>query len=264
LPSLSLHRKVVDGIYNPAVDIGDGFDDKDANDPTEKPLDIIRDRIPVGYKGTYLFEQLDFHITKAVEQYHDRAPMMRITPTPNHEEVSLRSLPHSHIKVYKNGKEMGIAYESLLAFLPPASVPSGEALKAGARAGFDDGMAGYFPAVAVFNKAVAQVNFGPDFWCPTEEMLKQKEKDTQMQDSDTIEKNVPEGRTLRAVGERYKEQIAEDVVWDIIDEIDFFVQDGGWDYTGETPQDVAGKATPKARGFANPDENVGVEVGRRY
>lgn len=265
LPSLSLHRKVVEGIYNPAVDIGDGFDAKDSIDPTEKPLDIIRDRIPVGYKGTYLFEQLDYHITKAVEQYHDRAPMQRITPTPNHEDVSLRSLPHSHIKVYKNGKEMGIAYESLLAFLPPASSPSGEALKAGARAGFDDGMVGYFPAVAVFNSGVAQVNFGPDFWYPPEEMTKQKrEQDTQMQGSDTVEKQIPEGRRLRAVGDRYKEQIAEDVVWDIIDEIDYFVQDGGWNYTGETPQDVAGKATPKARGFANPDENVGVEVGRRY
>lgn len=264
LPSLSLHRKVVDGIYNPAVDIGDGFDTKDGSDPSEKPLDIIRDRIPVGYKGTYLFEQLDYHISKAVEQYHDRAPGLKITPTPNHEEVSLRSLPHSHIKVYKNGKEMGIAYESLLAFLPPASLPSAEALKAGARAGFDDGMVGYFPAVAVFNKAVAQVNFGPDFWCPTEEIVQQRDKDTQMEGSDTVEKHTPVGRKLRAIGERYKEQIAEDVVWDIIDEVDFFVQDGGWDYTGETPQDVAGKATPKARGFANPDENVGVEVGRRY
>ncbi|KAL5395710.1 hypothetical protein PMIN02_003852 [Paraphaeosphaeria minitans] len=264
LPSLALHRKVVEAIYNPAVDIGDGFDVKDTFDPTEKPLDIIRDRIPVGYKGNFLFEQLDYSTCKAVEQYHDRGPVPRINPSPNHEEVSVRSLPQSHIKVYKNGKEMGIAYEGLLAFLPPASIPSAEALKAGARAGFDDGMVGYFPAVAVFNKGVAQVNFGPDFWCPPEEISKQREKDTQMQGSDTIERQIPEGRKLRAIGERYKEQIAEDVVWDIIDEVDFFVQDGGWNYTGEMPQDVAGKSTPKARGFANPDENVGVEVGRRY
>jgi len=33
---------------------------------------------------------------------------------------------------------------------------------------------------------------------------------------------------LRPVAERYKEQIAEDVVWDIIDEVDFFMQDGGF------------------------------------
>jgi COMPASS component BRE2 len=37
------------------------------------------------------------------------------------------------------------------------------------------------------------------------------------------------GRQLRGIGERYKEQIAEDIVWDIIDEVDFFVQDGGFE-----------------------------------
>jgi COMPASS component BRE2 len=37
------------------------------------------------------------------------------------------------------------------------------------------------------------------------------------------------GRQLRGIGERYKEQVAEDIVWDIIDEVDFFVQDGGFE-----------------------------------
>ena len=77
-----------------------------------------------------------------MEAYHDRGPVPKIYPSPNHEEVSVRSLPHSHIKVYKNGKEIGIAFENLLAFLPPASVPSVEAVKSGARPGFDDGMVG--------------------------------------------------------------------------------------------------------------------------
>ena len=36
------------------------------------------------------------------------------------------------------------------------------------------------------------------------------------------------GRQLRGVGERYKEQVAEDITWDIIDEVDFFMQDGGF------------------------------------
>ena len=71
-------------------------------------------------------------------------------------------------------------------------------------------------------------------------------------------------RALRPIADRYKEQIAEDVVWDIIDEVDFFTQDGGWEYKGEAPQDVAGKSTPRARGFANADENIGVEVAKRY
>ena len=276
LPSLSLHRKVVDGIYNPAVDLGDGFDAQPSGPRDqwnlEKPMDIIRDRIPVPYKGNFFFEQLDFTVTKAIEAYHDRGPVPKINPSPNHEEVSIRSLPHSHIKVYKNGKEVGIAFENILAFLPPASQPSLEALKAGARIGYDDGMAGYFPAISAFNGGMAQVNFGPAFWFPTEEMLRerkkeeQEEEDTEMFAAPSADKErlVPEGRKLRAVGERYKEQIAEDVVWDVVDEVDFFVQDGGWEYRGETLDHVVAKATPKARGFANPDENLGVEVGRRY
>lgn len=264
LPSLSLHRKVIEGIYNPAVDLGDGFDTPTSQDPLEKPVDIIRDRIPVPYKGNFYFEQLDYQATKMVEAYHDRGPVPKIYPSPNHDDVSVRSLPHSHIKVYKNGQEVGIAFENLLAFLPPASVPSMEAVKAGARTGFDDGMVGYLPAVSLFNGGIAQVNFGPDFWHPPEEMIKQRERDTQMTSGVDSETVVPEGRILRAIGERYKEQIAEDIVWDIIDEVDFFTQDGGWEYKGEAPQDVAGKSTPKARGFANPDENLGVEVGRRY
>jgi COMPASS component BRE2 len=266
LPSLSLHRKVVEGIYNPAVDLGDGFDvAKGPRDPLDmdKPLDIIRDRIPVPYKGSFYFEQLDYQTTKAVESYHDRGPVQKITPSPNHEEVSLRSLPHSHIKVYKNGKEVGLAFESILAFLPPASMPSVEAVKNGARTGFDDGMVGYLPAISAFNGGVAQVNFGPDFWFPPPEILKQRETDTQMSGS-TAEAQINEGRKLRPLGERYKEQIAEDVVWDIIDEVDFFMQDGGWEYKGEALEHSAGKSTPRARGFVNPDENVGIEVGKRY
>ncbi|KAF1995564.1 hypothetical protein P154DRAFT_526258 [Amniculicola lignicola CBS 123094] len=264
LPALSIHRKVVEGIYNPAVDLGDGFDAlADTRDPLnmDKPLDIIRDRIPVPYKGNFYFEQLDFTASKAMETYHDRGPGISPKPSPNHEDVSVRSLPYSHMKIYKNGKEVGIGFENLLAFLTPASVPSGQ----GARPGFDDGMVGYFPAISAFNGGIAQVNFGPDFWCPPDEILRQRDQDMEMMGNPSSGKVVPEGRKLRAVGERFKEQIAEDVVWDIIDEVDFFMQDGAWDYKGDSVLDVsAGKSTPKARGFANPDENLGVEVGRRY
>lgn len=257
LPSLSLHRKVVDGIYNPAVDLGDGFDIQTSKQDQwnqDKPVDIIRDRIPVPYKGNFYFEQLDFVCSKAAEGYHERIPVPKIQPSPNHAEVSLRSLPYSCIKVYKNGVEMGIATEELLAFLPPASQPSAEAIKAGARVGYDDGMVGYFPAVAAYHGGIAQVNFGPDFWFPPPEMVTQTEQETQ----------IPDGRKLRAIGERYKEQIAEDVTWDVIDEVDFFSQDGGWEYKGESLEGSIAKSTPRARGFVNPDENLGVEVGRRY
>lgn len=286
LPSLSMHRKVVEGIYNPAVDLGDGFDTLSNVDPFDRPLDIIRDRIPVPYKGNFYFEQLDYQVTKAVEAYHDRGPVPKVHPSPNHEDVSVRSLPHSHIKVYKNGVEVGIAFENLLAFLPPASVPSVEAVKAGARTGFDDGMVGYLPAISVFNGGIAQVNMGPDFWCPPPELSQpslsqtqpqsqpQTSADTAMSGTDvpTPSSSKPhidivDGRRLKPLGLRYREQIAEDVVWDIVDEVDFFVQDGGWEYKGEAPADLLVKGSgeqPRARGFANPDEGLGVEVGKRY
>ena len=55
LPSLSLHQKIVSGVYNPAVDIGDGFDQPAYHlEPGAETTDIIRDRIPVAYKGNSL------------------------------------------------------------------------------------------------------------------------------------------------------------------------------------------------------------------
>ncbi|KAI7415814.1 Set1C complex protein, partial [Hortaea werneckii] len=265
LPSLNLHRKIVTGVYNPAVDIGDGFDDiptytrKDGSsgaanheDETVAARDIIRDRIPVPYKGNSYFEIIDHVPSKPMEIYTDRqtnlASLSASTPTatvkdtagvsialkappnPNHEYASLRTLPHSALRVYKNGRLIGTAFENLLAFLPPASAPS---RIMGAREGFDDGYVGYFPAVACFGGGVAEVNFGGDgkkggFWCPPEHV-----RGTTMASADASAgagagaRGWNPGRTSRLIGERYREQVAEDVVWDVLDEVDFFMQDGG-------------------------------------
>lgn len=248
LPSLSLHRKVVEGSYNPAVDRGDGFDPVEpvAGVPHEPAHDIIRDRIPVPYKGNVYFEQLDYLSTKPMENYADRATSASTqlmaaamaaskgsgsgttahAPNPNHPQPELRTLPHSSIKIYKNGHLIGTAFEDLMAFIPPASTPSA----AVARPGFDDGMLGYFPAVAAFSGGIAQVNFGPNWWCPPPEL-----KDAEMTGSADVT-DVPEGRKLRGIGERYKEQIAEDVLWDLVDEADFFAQDGGYEYQGKAKE----------------------------
>ena len=73
LPSLNLHQKVVSGIYNPAVDTGDGFDEPAHTlDPGSETLDVIRDRIPVPYKGNSYFEVLDHVSSKPMENYDDR------------------------------------------------------------------------------------------------------------------------------------------------------------------------------------------------
>ncbi|EKG20683.1 Concanavalin A-like lectin/glucanase [Macrophomina phaseolina MS6] len=241
LPSISLHRKVVEGIYNPAVDISDGFED-----PVEGAHDIIRDRIAVPFKGNNWFEVNEYQPTKPMESYADRGTFNSVTPSPNHSEVPLRSLPHSAIRVYRNGKPVGTAFEGLMAFLPPASspVPSSNPL---VRAGLDDGMLGYFPAVAAFCGGIAQVNFGPDFWCPPPGL-----EDVDMGGSDGVS---PEGRKLRPIGDRYKEQIAEDIVWDIIDDVGFYVANPGDDQNSSRTGAI--KPPPTARGIANLKEDDG-------
>ncbi|CAK4031166.1 Set1 complex component ash2 [Lecanosticta acicola] len=244
LPSLSLQQKVVSGVYNPAADFGDGFEGPAAQREDDEPMDVIRDRIPVPYKGNSYFEILDHVASKHMEIYADRTTNMNNLPTnptgpgankesikappnPNHEQPSLRTLPQSAIRVYKNGKSIGTAFENLLAFLPPASAPS---KTMGAREGFDDGLVGYFPAISCYWGGIAEINFGDGshgFWCPPPH-LKPTNQDAS---ADGQRKGWNPGKQPRPIGERYKEQVAEDVVWDIIDEVDFFMQDGGFDST---------------------------------
>lgn len=252
LPSLQLQQKIVTGIYNPAADFGDGFDQTAA--PLDDPMDVIRDRIPVPYKANNYFEVLDHVASKPMEVYADRTTNMSLLPTnaagaphnskdaikaapnPNHESPQLRTLPHSAMRVYKNGNLIGTAFENILAFLPPASAPS---KTNGAREGFDDGMTGYFPAVSCFFGGVAELNFGDGrdgFWCPPAHLTPMRPRkgseDVEMPDAGLDASGKKEGwnpgRRCRPAGDRYKEQVAEDVVWDIIDEVDFFMQDGGY------------------------------------
>jgi len=118
LPSLALHKKVVDGVYNKAVDVSDDLDPSSSNDF----MDIIRDRyvalpyfvldatdfdrVPIRYKTQLYFEQFEYAPTKPVEDYMNPAPAIIATatnantdpPNANHPESSLRTLPFSCIK----------------------------------------------------------------------------------------------------------------------------------------------------------------------
>ena len=235
LPSEALHRKVVEGQYNPAVDLADD------EPPSIETADIIRDRVPIRFKAHLYFEQIEYHATKELEELMNPSPVISSTggltgagqdPSPTHPYPSLRTLPHSNIKIYKNGELVGTPFKDLLAFLPPASKPLPQV---GAREGLDDGMLGYYPSVSVFRGGAAEVNFGPKFWYPPPGF----DDDVDMvgsEPSSTL-------RKLRAVGERYEEQIVEDIVYDIVDEVDFWLQDGGVSGKGaanEVLQDSAG------------------------
>ncbi|KAI0160911.1 hypothetical protein GGR52DRAFT_562139 [Hypoxylon sp. FL1284] len=238
LPSEQLHRKVVQGQYNPAVDL------INEDEPTMEAANIVRDRIPIRFKQHIYLEKIDYHTTKELEDLMNPSPAGPSgsigsrpgeKPNPNHQVPALRTLPNSHIKVYKNGQPMGTAFTDLLAFLPPASKPQGQV---GTREGMDDGMLGYYPAISVFRGGAAEVNFGPKFWCPPAGASSSgadvdDDGDVDMvdtADADTVQ--VASSSTarrpdkMRPVAERYDEQIVEDVVADVVDEVDFWMQDG--------------------------------------
>lgn len=229
LPSLSLHRKVVEGIYNKAVDVSDHFDPGTGAQKGE-PVNFIRDRCPIRYKQHLYFEASIGEPTKDLEDFMNPVPVVNSAtgsqtstaatspPNPNHPVPALRTLPFSSIKVYKNGMPVGQAFDHLLAFLPPASKPCREAEKA--KDILDDPNLGYFPAVSVFRGGTAECNLGPDFWCPPDEIRQQTAGDVEMRDPHEVRQR------LRPFSDRYDETIAEDIVCDVIDEVDFWVQDG--------------------------------------
>ncbi|KAL8729575.1 MAG: hypothetical protein Q9166_004655 [cf. Caloplaca sp. 2 TL-2023] len=271
LPSLALHRKVVEGSYNKAVDVSDDLDPH----PAAEAPEIVRDRVPIRYKGVVYFEQFEYSSAKDLEDLMNPAPSFSnaavaakdaaatAPPNPNHPSVALRTLPFSSIRVYKNGRLLGTPFTDLLAFLPPASNP---AVQQGARHGLDDGMLGYFPAISVFRGGAAEVNFGPDFWCPPSDLAVPgqedgddgEDEDMQVNSATALAPKDPKtqkqhsrgknGR-LRGMGERYIEQIAEDVVYDLVDEVDFWMLDAmeSLDAAG-----TEGAATQKGRSDSTP------------
>lgn len=155
-------------------------------DPVAKSGDIIRDRIPIRFKNQLWFEQFEYQPTKDMEELMNPAPGTKPASPP-------KTLPGSCIRVYKNGEYVGMPWEELYAFLPPASKP----LAALGGRELDDGTLGYYPAVSVFRAGVVECNFGPEWWCPPGDL----------------------GPEVRPMSERYEEQIAEDVTYDLVDEV---------------------------------------------
>lgn len=69
LPSESLHRKVVDGSYNPAVDLGD-------DDNSIERGHIIRDRVPIRFKTHLYFEKIEYAAVKELISPTGNAPFL--------------------------------------------------------------------------------------------------------------------------------------------------------------------------------------------
>lgn len=186
---------------------------------------VWRDRIAIKYKGQLYFETLEYQPTKEMEDL--------IVPLPEESgkakkkaPVVIAELPGSFVRVYKNGEYMGEAFRDLSSFWPPHSKQHQLSSRAAAGAAAaavspDDGMLGYFPTASVFRGGMATFNFGPDFACLPADIGERLARRSGAEGTAA----VPEGGPIRPLCDRYEEQIAEDVVQDIIDEVDFEVQD---------------------------------------
>ncbi|BCR95271.1 SPRY domain-containing protein [Aspergillus luchuensis] len=225
LPPLSLHKKVVEGTYE------SGADGEVSTPSSEAPsvTNIVRDRIPFHYKSDFCWQQSNVFPTK---QLRDYAFNLKETPTfgppsPfNAEDASLRTLPGSSITIYKNGVKMGTPFEELYAFLPPASrLANGtNNLGIGERENADDGMIGYYPAVSCYGGGAVECRFEGPWWVGPPS-------------------HTDNGEPIRGIGERFNEQIVEDIIADIVDEVEAMCVWGGVDGNVVNNAEIDGSGT---------------------
>lgn len=262
LPPLSVHKKIVEGTYDPALD-GDGSSQHPFNTKGHPPsyANLIRDRIPFHLKSDFCWQQSNIFATK---QLRDYAFNLKDTPTfgppspLNAEDASLRTLPGSSITIYKNGMKMGTPFKELYAFLPPASrlVNGTNNVGLGERENADDGMIGYFPTVSCYGGGAVECRFEAPWWIGPPSVLPSEEvntnnsnddpeiiiKDEQEGDKQTTEHTPSDSATvIRPFGERFNDQIVEDILADIVDEVEAMLLWGGGDL-GSTDCSVNGLA----------------------
>ncbi len=207
LPRLSLHKKIVEGTYDA------GNDTSRPNPGPSSATNIIRDRIPFHYKNDFCWQQSNVFPTKQLRDYAfnlKETPASGIPSPLNGEDTSLRTLPGSSISIYKNGVKMGTPFKELYAFLPPASrLANGtNNLGLGERENADDGMIGYYPAVSCYGGGAVECRFQAPWWFGPPS-------------------NEDNGEPVIGVGERFNEQIVEDIVADIVDEVEAMLVWGG-------------------------------------
>lgn len=207
---------------------------------TNSVNDIVRFRYPIlagpGTKACY-HESVEYTLQEDLRGVHavnsnahskgnpvkapDQNKMIRpnLFPRPNEARVDhplphFRTLPGSKIEIWVNGRYLGIVWEDLLAFLPPASYledpgamvevnkTKGKRKKA-ERVFVDDGSLGYYPCVSVYGGGASACRF-KDFWYG-------------------IPKDRPEARPFE---DRYAEQAVEDILATAVDEAAWALGEG--------------------------------------
>jgi len=254
LPSMEVHKKVVEGTFNSAdypdlkcgpamikskkpttnkkisktagkskdAEDGKGKDKEFTAAKTEQAghlgisplpdLDIIRDRNPFTLKSTMTYFECPEYTpradlsrptlntkAKAVNSDTQKPYELESEPHPNHELPHLRTLPGSKIELWVNGDYHGVVWEHLFAFLPPASTLEKHMKSTIGDGNVDDGLLGYYPAITHYSGGAFECKFDGPWWCGFD--------------------GGPPHPDARPIGERYKEQIVEDFVSDLVDEI---------------------------------------------
>lgn len=165
--------------------------------PKEPFMDVVRQQVPMRYKSNLYYEKFDYVSTKPMEHLLNPVTVFGERAIADSNSWMPETLPGSCMKVYKNGEPLGTCFEDLYSFLPPNSeLTSNKFNKAGKFV--NNGSLGYYPTISMFNGGVAELNCGPDF----------KFKPTDL------------GDDVRELHELYDERIADDIVWDLVDEIE--------------------------------------------
>lgn len=166
---------------------------------------IVRDQIPIKYKNGLYYEQFEYTPTKSMDHLLNPVTVFgekAVLESISNIHAQLPTIPGSKITVYKNGVEVGIMFEGLYSFLPTfnedesASIfPNTTQLQNSNFNCTDDGSLGYYPMLSVFQGGEVGLNPGPEF-------------------------KFPPKRLYQPLSQRFEEKVAEEVVWDIIDEVE--------------------------------------------
>lgn len=251
LPPLSVHKKVVEGTYDPSSE--------KQNTKSPSVTNFIRDRVPFHLKSDFCWQQSNIYPSK---QLRDYAFNLKETPTfgppsPfNSEDPSLRTLPGSSITIFKNGVKMGTPFKELFAFLPPASrLTNGtNNLGIGERENADDGMIGYFPTVSCYGGGAVECRFEPPWWFGPPPVVGADDiKDETSED----QKSQEETTVVKPFGERFNDQIVEDIVADMIDEIEAMMLWGSESTDADTATRGANNTNTTKQTAKNPRPSPG-------
>lgn len=181
---------------------------------------VIRDHIAIRYKNQLFFEATDYVKTTKPE-YHS---------SDKRERQEYYHLVDSHLSVFLNGEPLGKAFKDLKPFLPPFSE-----LQYKEKFFFDywrhgsvhnndksltettqnkglllrnkyvnNNKLGYYPAISCFNGGTGKI-------------ITQR---SELKYLDDVLKMHPQPNKVKVLESLFEEQIAEDIVWDIIDEVE--------------------------------------------